>query len=125
MRAREARSVGVRELKASLSAYLRRVRRGESLVITDRGRAVARIFPVGMPEGIARLIADGQVTWSGRKPDLSGPTVRLRGPGPSLSDIVIQDREEHARFLDSLIAKRARRPRRISRGPMRSGERRD
>jgi prevent-host-death family protein len=35
--------VGIRELKARLSEYLRKVRRGETLLVTDRGRIVAEI----------------------------------------------------------------------------------
>ena len=34
-------SVGIRELKNRLSEYLRMVRRGEEVLITDRGEAVA------------------------------------------------------------------------------------
>ena len=36
----------ISELKASLSEYLSHVRAGEEVVITDRGRAVARIIPL-------------------------------------------------------------------------------
>jgi len=52
--------VGARELKSSLSRYLRRVREGESIVVTDRGEPIARIIPVGIPEGIAKLMAEGE-----------------------------------------------------------------
>jgi prevent-host-death family protein len=38
-------SVGVAELRRNLSVYLRRVRRGERLVITDRNRPVAELGP--------------------------------------------------------------------------------
>jgi prevent-host-death family protein len=34
-------SVGVRELKGQLSRYLKRVKRGERLAITERGRLIA------------------------------------------------------------------------------------
>ena len=41
------RTVGVRELKASASRLLKRVReRGDEIQITYRGRVVARIVPV-------------------------------------------------------------------------------
>ena len=39
-------SVGVRELRQNLSVYLRRVRAGESLRVTERGRAVAALVPL-------------------------------------------------------------------------------
>lgn len=38
-------AVGVAELKARLSAYLRAVRRGNDLVIHDRNEPIARIVP--------------------------------------------------------------------------------
>lgn len=38
-------SAGIGELKARLSSYLARVRAGEEVVVTDRGRPVARLVP--------------------------------------------------------------------------------
>lgn len=40
-------NVGVRELRQNLSRYLERVKRGEALVVTERGREVARLVPSG------------------------------------------------------------------------------
>jgi prevent-host-death family protein len=40
-------SVGVRELRQNLSRYLDRVKRGESLTVTERGREVALLVPSG------------------------------------------------------------------------------
>jgi prevent-host-death family protein len=44
---------GVAELKARLSEYLAKVRAGEEVLVTDRGRPVARLVPAreGMPGG--------------------------------------------------------------------------
>lgn len=39
-------SVSISELKARLSAFLDIVRQGEDVVVTDRGRPVARLSPV-------------------------------------------------------------------------------
>lgn len=56
------KTVGVRELKNRLSEYLRHVRAGESVLVTDRGEVVAEIGPpdhVGMgpsvPPGLVAL----------------------------------------------------------------------
>ncbi len=38
--------IGVRELRQHASRYLERVRRGESLEVTDRGTPVALLVPV-------------------------------------------------------------------------------
>jgi prevent-host-death family protein len=53
--------VGVKELRADLSAWLRRVRDGASIVVTDRGAPIARLTPVGSPTGLDRLVAEGRV----------------------------------------------------------------
>jgi antitoxin (DNA-binding transcriptional repressor) of toxin-antitoxin stability system len=39
------KTVGVRELKNRLSEYLREVRRGESVLVTDRGEVIAEFSP--------------------------------------------------------------------------------
>jgi prevent-host-death family protein len=38
-------SVSISELKAKLSEHLRRVRAGETVMVTDRGRTVAQLTP--------------------------------------------------------------------------------
>lgn len=38
-------SVGVRELRQNLSKYLARVKEGETLTVTERGREVASLIP--------------------------------------------------------------------------------
>jgi prevent-host-death family protein len=52
--------VGVRELRQNLSVYLRRVGRGESLEVTERGRPVAVLGPIEDPaDATTRLLARG------------------------------------------------------------------
>lgn len=41
------KTVGVRELRQNLSRYLERVKDGETLTVTERGREVARLVPSG------------------------------------------------------------------------------
>ena len=54
--------VGVRDLKNNLSRYLNRVRDGEEVLVTDRGRPVARLLSVdASSDRLADLIADGLV----------------------------------------------------------------
>jgi antitoxin (DNA-binding transcriptional repressor) of toxin-antitoxin stability system len=55
-------SVGIRELKNRLSAFLRQVRSGESVLVTDRGEVIAEISPPGqrqpdpsLPQGLISL----------------------------------------------------------------------
>jgi len=55
--------VGVRELRQNLSRYLANVKEGESFVVTERGREVARLLPSGPPDSpLARLATDRGAT---------------------------------------------------------------
>lgn len=54
------RSIGLRELRQHASRYLRLVQAGQSLQVTDRGRAIAMLVPI--PDGgtLERLVATGR-----------------------------------------------------------------
>jgi prevent-host-death family protein len=86
--------VGVRELKAGLSRYLREVKSGAIVVITERGEPVGRILPIesSSEQQIARLMEAGLLKWNGRKISPSVPRVRLRG-SRSVSDLLLEDRQ--------------------------------
>lgn len=84
--------VGVRELKASLSAYLRRVTDGESVVVTDHGTPVARLVPPDVPDRLAQLIREGRLNWTGRRLVASTRRPKLRGGRTTVADIVLRDR---------------------------------
>ncbi len=55
--------VSISRLKDQLSAYLQKVRRGQTVVVTDRNKPVAQLIPAGSLEGnderLARLVAQG------------------------------------------------------------------
>jgi prevent-host-death family protein len=60
-------NVGTKELKNRLSEYLRRVRRGAVVHVTDRGKVVAEIRPVPAAKDrqeavLNELAAEGVVT---------------------------------------------------------------
>lgn len=50
--------VGIAELKANLSSFLRRVRRGESVIVLDRDTPVARIVPLKPDNGLEIIPAE-------------------------------------------------------------------
>ncbi len=63
------KTVGVRELKDRLSEYLRQVRSGEAVLVTDRGEVVAEITSPGqapvdasLPGGLVALARRGMAT---------------------------------------------------------------
>ena len=77
---RPSRHVGVRELRQNLSVYLRRVRAGHTLEVTERGEPVALLVPTpGASTALARLVASGRGTMpAGDLLDL-GPPPRRKG----------------------------------------------
>ena len=62
------KSVGLRELKKRLSEYVREVRSGEEVLVTDRGEVVAELTRPGharersAPSGLVALARTGQLT---------------------------------------------------------------
>jgi prevent-host-death family protein len=87
--------VGVRELRQNLSVYLRRVRRGEALEVTERGRPVAVLRPIEPEDDpLARLQARGISVrrGSGNLADLPAPAkIDLE---KRLSDVLDEMRED-------------------------------
>ncbi|HEX4051136.1 MAG TPA: type II toxin-antitoxin system Phd/YefM family antitoxin [Steroidobacteraceae bacterium] len=74
------KQVGIAELKARLSEFLRLVQGGESIAVLDRNRAVAQIVPIPERSGL-RI----------RKPAINSPKpnkVRLPKPGTQTIDVV-------------------------------------
>jgi len=88
------RKVGIRELKSRLSEWVREVKRGGTIVVTDRGEGVARLVPDSgsVEERIKTLRNSGVLSWSGRRLRPTRPAARLRGKKP-VSDIVVENRE--------------------------------
>ncbi|MCY4660149.1 MAG: type II toxin-antitoxin system prevent-host-death family antitoxin [Acidobacteria bacterium] len=89
----------VSQLKMSLSAYLRRVKAGEEVVVTEHGRPIARLLPLegpaAVPEHLKELEAQGLLK-RGTKPlpadfwDLPRPA----DPQGSVRAALIREREE-------------------------------
>lgn len=88
------KEVGSRELKTRLGSYLRAVREGATLVITDRGRPVAELRPLTERKDeeawLGELVASGAVTRPSGVPRPS--PVRIRIAGPPISDELREDR---------------------------------
>jgi prevent-host-death family protein len=85
-------NAAVRELKTHLSSYLRRVKAGEQVIITDHGEpcAVIQPFPPRTEDARMRVVAmNPNITWAGRPVVL--PEAVAVG-GRSLADIVVEDR---------------------------------
>lgn len=87
--------VGVRELKNSLSAYLKRARAGEHILVTDRGEAVARLVPPDLPPHLIEMIRQGRLIPPRRRMTSAFRPVLPYEPGSKLlSDLVIEQRKK-------------------------------
>ena len=83
--------VGVRELKNNLSRYLEQVRDGDEVIVTDRGRPVARLSSIDKStDRLADLVAAGLVRPPANRTRTTSAT-RIKAKGP-VSDLVAQQR---------------------------------
>jgi antitoxin (DNA-binding transcriptional repressor) of toxin-antitoxin stability system len=100
----DVKSVGIKQLKARLSEYVRMARRGELILVSDRDEVVAQLGPVrhrpvepgSVDDVLERLAQQGQLTRAGQpKP---GWTWSPRAVGLSRSTVT--------RLLDELRSDR-------------------
>jgi prevent-host-death family protein len=88
------RSIGIRELKARLSEYVRDVKRGATIIITEHGRRVARLVPEAhsLDERLEILKDAGVVQWSGRRLGAPRPAVPSQGKR-TVASLVVENRK--------------------------------
>ncbi len=92
------RTVNIAELKARLSAHIRRVRAGEEVLVCDRNKPVARIVPCRLEDYSQqeqRLIAQGILTppLKRRRPSASWPKPAGNIPDGVMDRIWEEERE--------------------------------
>jgi prevent-host-death family protein len=83
--------VGVRELHDRLSRYVQHVKEGGEVVVTMRGRRVARLVPVDELDPLADLRARGLVREPTAPRSPRARQARLKAAG-SVSDLVADQR---------------------------------
>lgn len=79
--------VGIRALKQNASAVVARASTGETITITDRGRAVAQLIPIPSSR-LEALTAAGHA----RTPRRDIATLQAPTPGPNLTEDLIANR---------------------------------
>lgn len=86
-------TVGTRELKNKLSEYLRRVKAGQTIIVTERGKAIGQIIPIGatLEERMKALAASGFLEYSGKKLKPHKPSI-INTSGRLISDLIVEDR---------------------------------
>jgi antitoxin (DNA-binding transcriptional repressor) of toxin-antitoxin stability system len=89
-------SAGVKDLKNNLSRYLSRVKKGQDILITERGKAIARIIrerpkDVTIEEALSPLVLKGVVALPIKEPTkYITPPIKVRGK--PISEMAIEDR---------------------------------
>jgi len=88
--------VSVREFRDHLTRYLRGLKGGGELTVTRHGRPVAVLSAIAdgesAVEALRPLVAGGLVSWAGRAPAMPRRRVALKGTGPTVSEMVLEDR---------------------------------
>ena len=91
--------VGSRELKTRLGTYLRQVRDGVTLIVTERGHPIAELRPLsteygGLEQALSGLVARGVVGGEVRERPPLAEVEPIEVAGGSLSETILQDRED-------------------------------
>jgi prevent-host-death family protein len=92
------KTTAVSELKARLSSYLNLVKSGAEVLVTDRGKPVARIVPVGEKSRqrgtLSRMEKDGLIKLgSGKLPKGFWEMPRPEDPQGTVLKALIEERE--------------------------------
>ena len=87
--------VGIRELKTRLSEYVRQIKKGNTVVITERGTDVGRIIPVSesLEDRIQSLVRSGFADWNGKRLKPGKPVAKIKPGSKTLAEIVSEDRD--------------------------------
>jgi len=87
-------NVGVRDLKTHLSEYLREIKKGKTIVITEHGKPVGRLIPAVLPQAdrIEAMRRAGIIAWNGKKLKIAAPRAKVSGRG-TLADLLVEDRQ--------------------------------
>jgi prevent-host-death family protein len=94
--------VSVSVLKAKLSEYVRHVKAGETVVVTERGKPIGQFQPLLLPETdeeerarLERLAAQGLIRLGTRRlPKDFWDMPRPKVPGSAAVEAVLKDRQE-------------------------------
>jgi prevent-host-death family protein len=78
-------TVGLREFRAHLARYVKIVKEGGTVTLTEWGKPVARIVPLAegeekppLEERIKALVRTGRYHWSGERLEPHHPTISLK-----------------------------------------------
>jgi prevent-host-death family protein len=86
------KQIGIRELNQHASRVIDRVRNGEAIEVTDRGRPVARVVPITDTPGLlGRLVQEGRAVPPAARGAIPMPPA-IGDPGHSAGEEVAEAR---------------------------------
>ncbi len=87
-------TVGARELKNHLGEYMRRVKAGEAIIITERGKPIGQILPIpaDLTSRLKIMVEAGIIEWDEQTIPPYSPKAINRSK-QLLSDLVAEERE--------------------------------
>lgn len=92
-------TVGIRELKIHLSKYLRAVKKGEELIVSERGKEIATILPLRplseqtrIEAALLKLSVEGRILLPASLKNLPVLKGRKKTKGSPFSDAIIEGR---------------------------------
>ncbi len=95
------RVVGIRDLKARLSEYVKRARAGEEILVTDRGEVVAelraprRLEPdAGAMTALDEMARSGMISMGAPNDPRSYPVMRRLAPDGTAQRLIDEERGE-------------------------------
>lgn len=94
-----SKSIGIRELKTHLSRYVKEVKEGGEILVSERGRVVARLSSVDsrsedvrLRDMLLKLSAEGRITLPKTHKKAAPPPRRKKVKGTPFSDAVLEGR---------------------------------
>jgi prevent-host-death family protein len=86
--------IGISKLRNKFGEYLRLVKNGETIIVTERGKPIAQITPIKLTidEKLQAVVDSDLAEWNGKKVKPVKPVTENRGD-QQISDLVSADRD--------------------------------
>ena len=100
---------GIKEIKNNLSRYLAKVKMGEEILITERGKPIARIIKesdrnTSIRNALASLIQKGLIVMPSQSMNKAKPP-QVKASGQPASGMVIEDRRRFYIWIQARLSK--------------------
>lgn len=87
---------GIKEIRDNFTQYLKRVKQGEEIIVTERGKPVALLKPIPEGKGVLEKLESAAMKGLIRLPQKKGNIPihkKIKLSGKSLTEVILEDRE--------------------------------